>query len=213
MFASHHFCHFLKYSGGEHNIENQLIFKSNPRFIFHDSRGFESGSVDETEKVKAVITERAASRELSTQLHIIWYCLPTDTNRPLLAADEQFFNNAAVGKGKPCLLLQYLRNSMVSSPRHSSNSETTVPRTKKRRLGSRKNALEMLTTDFVEPLKSTKFCPVQHLHLGNMQEADSTCNELMERTADALNNDALRLLFVSVQQNNIDLCISYAVER
>ncbi|KAJ7939555.1 hypothetical protein B0H13DRAFT_1548523, partial [Mycena leptocephala] len=29
---------------GLHNVDNQLIFKSNPEFIFHDSRGFESGS-------------------------------------------------------------------------------------------------------------------------------------------------------------------------
>ena len=35
----------------------------------------------------------------------------------------------------------------------------------------------------------------------------------MEKTANALNNDALRLLFVSVQRNNIDLCIANAVSR
>ncbi|KAJ6455166.1 hypothetical protein C8R45DRAFT_846080 [Mycena sanguinolenta] len=32
---------------GEHDIENQLIFKSNRQFVFHDSRGFESGSANE----------------------------------------------------------------------------------------------------------------------------------------------------------------------
>jgi hypothetical protein len=55
-----------------HDIENQLIFKSNPQFIFHDTRGFESGSVAETEKVKAFIAERAGSTNLSNQLHAIW---------------------------------------------------------------------------------------------------------------------------------------------
>jgi AAA+ ATPase superfamily predicted ATPase len=57
---------------GIHDIENQLIFKSNPQFIFHDSRGFESGSLDEIETVKSFITERARSRELPEQLHAIW---------------------------------------------------------------------------------------------------------------------------------------------
>ncbi|KAF7350067.1 GTP-binding protein [Mycena venus] len=87
-------------SRGLHDIENQLIFKSNPQFIFHDSRGFESGSIDETEKVKAFIATRAGSNTLSEQLHAIWYCLPTDTNRPLLKADEDFFNTDVTGKGK-----------------------------------------------------------------------------------------------------------------
>jgi hypothetical protein len=55
-----------------HDIENQLIFKSNPQFIFHDSRGFESGSIDETDKVKDFITKRAESNSLAEQLHAVW---------------------------------------------------------------------------------------------------------------------------------------------
>jgi hypothetical protein len=103
---------------GIHDIENQLIFKSNPQFIFHDSRGFESGSLDELETVKYFITKRARSKELPKQLHAIWcggydstprrethriddrYCLPTDTNRPLLEADRKFFDEYANGKGR-----------------------------------------------------------------------------------------------------------------
>ncbi|KAF7373067.1 GTP-binding protein [Mycena sanguinolenta] len=84
----------------EHDIENQLIFKSNPQFIFHDSRGFESGSATEIQKVKDFIDARSASCTLSDQLHAIWYCMPTDTNRPLLSADEQFFEVFGTGKGK-----------------------------------------------------------------------------------------------------------------
>ena len=57
---------------GIHDIEYQLIFRSNPQFIFHDSRGFESGSSDEIETVKSFIARCARSRELSEQLHAIW---------------------------------------------------------------------------------------------------------------------------------------------
>ena len=55
-----------------HDIKNQLVFKSNPHFIFHDSRGFEAGSLDEMERVKSFITERAGQWVLSEQLHAIW---------------------------------------------------------------------------------------------------------------------------------------------
>jgi hypothetical protein len=58
---------------GIHDIENQLIFKSNPHFIFHDSRGFESGSLGEIETVKSFVAKRARSGTLPGQLHAIWW--------------------------------------------------------------------------------------------------------------------------------------------
>ena len=36
---------------------------------------------------------------------------------------------------------------------------------------------------------------------------------LIERTASSLDNSALKMLFVSVQQNNIELCIQYAIDE
>jgi hypothetical protein len=44
-----------------------------------------------------------------------------------------------------------------------------------------------------------------------MRKETSSCMELIEKTADALTDETLKLLFVSVQQNNIDLRIRYAV--
>ena len=50
------------------------------------------------------------------------------------------------------------------------------------------------------------------MHIDMRQEA-SNCKELIDETANALNSDTLKLLFVSVQQNNIDTSIRYAVKR
>ncbi|KAF8221395.1 hypothetical protein L208DRAFT_1328194, partial [Tricholoma matsutake] len=44
---------------GLHDIENQLVFASNPQFVFHDSMGFEAGGTGELEAVKAFIASRA----------------------------------------------------------------------------------------------------------------------------------------------------------
>jgi hypothetical protein len=41
-------------------------------FIFHDSRGFESGDSSELDKVKAFIAGRAKKAQLKDQLHAIW---------------------------------------------------------------------------------------------------------------------------------------------
>ena len=44
---------------------------------------------------------------------------------------------------------------------------------------------------------------------GNHQEQ---VKELIQKTAESLDNLALKMLFISVQQNNLELCIRYAIK-
>jgi len=73
-------------------------------------------------------------------------------------------------------------------------------------------ALQMLATNFREPLEKADFPPSEFVCFEDMHEEWTDCKELMERTANSLTEDTFRLLFVSVQQNNIDLCVSNAVQ-
>ena len=57
---------------GDHNIEDEMIFRSNPGFIFHDSRGFESGSVKELDLMKKFLADRTSETRLERRLHVIW---------------------------------------------------------------------------------------------------------------------------------------------
>ena len=57
---------------GCHNIEDEMIFQSNPQFIFHDSQGFESGSVKELDQMKKFFVERTREMGLGKCLHAIW---------------------------------------------------------------------------------------------------------------------------------------------
>ena len=52
--------------------------------------------------------------------------------------------------------------------------------------------------------------PMADLHneTGNHQDQVKV---LIEKTASSLDNTALKMLFVSVQQNNINLCVQYAI--
>jgi hypothetical protein len=50
-----------------------MVFRSNPGYVFHDSRGFEAGGVDEMKKVKAFVSERSQKKKLQDQIHVIWY--------------------------------------------------------------------------------------------------------------------------------------------
>ena len=45
-----------------------------------------------------------------------------------------------------------------------------------------------------------------------MHEIEKQCPELTEKTAEALDNEALKGLFITTQRNNLDLCIKNAIK-
>jgi len=56
-----------------HDIEHEISFKSNSRFVFHDSCGFLQSDDDELKKVQSFIEERATDQMLGARLHAIWF--------------------------------------------------------------------------------------------------------------------------------------------
>ncbi|KZP15285.1 hypothetical protein FIBSPDRAFT_85292 [Athelia psychrophila] len=194
---------------GYHDIDNEMIFKSNPEFIFHDSRGFESGSVDETETVKKFLSERAQGGELKDQVHAVWYCLPTNTARPILAADEMFFNGCGIGKA-PVIVIFTKFDGLVTTSFNELRGRLGIKEARKQAPAQAEIQLDTL---FKKPLQASKFPPTASLHLGDMQRVNTTCSELIEATANAITDDTLKGLFLSVQQSNVDLCIHYALSH
>ena len=49
------------------------------------------------------------------------------------------------------------------------------------------------------------------LHTSETGKHQDQVKVLIEKTASSLDDTALKMLFVSVQQNNIGLCIKYAI--
>ena len=75
---------------GDHDIENELIFQSNQHFVFHDSRGFESGSVSELELMKKFIADRATKKQLAQRVHAIWWDYITESHQAAKSYDPGF---------------------------------------------------------------------------------------------------------------------------
>ena len=57
---------------GQHDIENEMRFKSNMAFVFHDSRGFEAGRTSELDKVKDFVQKCSTNTSIQDHLHVIW---------------------------------------------------------------------------------------------------------------------------------------------
>jgi predicted GTPase len=58
---------------GKANIAHEYTSNTNPRFILHDSQGFEHGSLEKLEVVEKFIREKCdESLESEDRLHAIW---------------------------------------------------------------------------------------------------------------------------------------------
>jgi hypothetical protein len=62
---------------GEHNIDDELVFSNHTGYVFHDSRGIESGSTEELEILKDFISRKCGENKLTNKLHAIWFGLPS----------------------------------------------------------------------------------------------------------------------------------------
>ncbi|KAG1812008.1 hypothetical protein EV424DRAFT_1419387 [Suillus variegatus] len=197
---------------GLHDIENEMVFKSNPGFVFHDSRGFEAGGASEFEKVKAFIMSRSKEKKITNQLHAIWYCIPMDeASRSFTAGENKFFFQCDTGS-IPVIVLFTKFDALYD-----------VEYAKLRKEGrSWKDAKELAPKQAEESfpngpqlkfLKDVRWPPKCYVCLSNMEKDDADCKTLIERTAGTLDNEVLQLLFVSNQQSNLETCMKYAVGR
>ena len=65
----------LRVQRGEHSIDDELVFSNHTGYVFHDSRGIESGSIEELEILQDFIRRRCKEKRLRHKLHAIWYAL------------------------------------------------------------------------------------------------------------------------------------------
>ncbi|KAG6904186.1 hypothetical protein DXG01_011992, partial [Tephrocybe rancida] len=80
-----------------------------------------------------------------------------------------------------------------------------------------RTAAETKLAELQAPLFKCKFPPragvcLEDMHF-NVEGHQEQVKKLIEQTAGSLNNLALELLFVSIQQNNLELCMKYAVKH
>ncbi|EDR00539.1 uncharacterized protein LACBIDRAFT_313263 [Laccaria bicolor S238N-H82] len=197
---------------GEHDIENEMVFKSNPGFVFHDSRGFEAGGSSEFQTVKQFIANRAEQKLLSDRLHAIWYCIPTnDATRPITRAELDFFEECGTGN-VPVIVLFTKTDSMDSRMTKQLIKAGYTDEEAEQR------APIQGVIDFQERfcgiLYQKKHPPTSHLFFREMQHPEADVGGLIKSTAEALASDKnLLQLFVSTQQTSLNLCIEYAIKR
>jgi len=79
------------------DINTEIIHPQNPRFVLHDSQGFEHGEVKNLERVKNFILSHGEGVPLQHRLHAVWLCIevPFAGGRVFETGDEEFLKFAS----------------------------------------------------------------------------------------------------------------------
>ncbi|KAI9432369.1 hypothetical protein H4582DRAFT_1821141, partial [Lactarius indigo] len=183
-------------SRGEHRIDDELVFSNNKGFIFHDSRGIESGSEDELGILQGFIRRKCGERQLRNRLHAIWYCVPMDNQRPEL--DLKFFRDIL-----PVVVVftkydQFLRNVQIHMEDFRSPDD---------------NVSGVAEKQFEEHYLRALDNGVRFVRLEKMHKQNMGCDKLIETTAAALNDDIVELMLLAVQRGNLELSVKRALKR
>ncbi|KDQ19563.1 hypothetical protein BOTBODRAFT_28140 [Botryobasidium botryosum FD-172 SS1] len=201
---------------GEHNIEYSLIFPSSPGFVFHDSRGFESGAADELEVVRKFIQDKASLGSMKNQLHAIWYCFSADNNRFMTAADKEFFDT--IDTGSVPVIAIFTKFDAPDSVAFSALSAQGVPFEEAQKRAP-EHAQAQFDQDVLPLIKKVAHPPRAEVYLRNMHSKGSpdtilkAATELIESTEAALDDGALKILLVQAQHINVGLHIKRVVNR
>ncbi|KIO06764.1 hypothetical protein M404DRAFT_943240 [Pisolithus tinctorius Marx 270] len=198
---------------GHHDIEDELVFRSNPRFVFHDSCGFEAGSAEQFDKMKKFVIDHAKTTKLDKRIHAIWFCIPlTDSHRMVTAAERKFFDQCDTGH-VPVIVLATKADSLeldavqqLEDQGFSVEDGVGEPELEKQILN---NYMEKLR----DWLGRAMFPPHDYLSLTGMHEEGADCTLLLTCTANALNEEGLQQLLIYTQQSNLGLCMEFAIMK
>jgi GTP-binding protein EngB required for normal cell division len=193
---------------GYHDIENAMIFKSNPGFVFHDSRGFEAGGANELGIVKTFIAKRAREKDVNDQLHVIWYCVPMDNHRPISALERSFFTQCGTGKVPVITIFTKMDGLDILSEDELIEQNMSEAEAKDQ---APEHSLSFAKSQYAELIKMSH-PPKGSVFMRNMHQGNITCKELIQETIDVLDDSNLRVLLVSTQQVSIEICIEHALK-
>ncbi|KIK13769.1 hypothetical protein PISMIDRAFT_118244 [Pisolithus microcarpus 441] len=199
---------------GHHNIEHELVFSSNPGFVFHDSCGFEAGSARQFDEMKNFVVDRAVTTSLKKRIHAIWFCIPmTDYHRTVTAAEQKFFNECDTGHVPVIVLLTKTDALHLAAMEELLDSGLDLGGAKQKAAEKERELLERWLAHIKGMLDKCKFPPKAYVSVQKMQEEGADCMALVQCTTNAVNEEGLQRLLISTQKSSIALCVEYAVRK
>jgi len=187
---------------GLHDVEDELIFEKHDGYIFHDSRGFESGSEDELRIVQDFVRRKSREKRLKDRLHAIWFCIPMDNDRPSL--DLKHFGDVCPDKNVPVIALftkydQFKRDIKMKLEDQCDHPDMDID-------------AEMKSV-FDQHYLANLSGPPPFICLERMHKDDQRCTDLIALTSNLLSGGVVPLMLMAVQKDNLEVSINHAIKR
>ncbi|OAX37551.1 hypothetical protein K503DRAFT_771375 [Rhizopogon vinicolor AM-OR11-026] len=197
---------------GCHEIKNEMVFGSNPDFVFHDSCGFEAGSEAEFKEMKEFVLERASAAKLDERVHAIWYCIPMDEcHRAITKAEEKFFFECDTSSVP--VIAVFTKFDALWDDAFRQLKDSGLTRMESKAMAPEKAKEIFANMKIWDRLRETQYPPKGYVSLTEMDKDNADCGPLLEGTTNALGEEAMQILLISTQRTNLALCIKYAVKR
>ncbi|KAG8985692.1 hypothetical protein FRB93_005761 [Tulasnella sp. JGI-2019a] len=191
-----------------HEIDYEIVYPSRPGFSFYDSRGIESGSTEELDKVADFIKRRSVA-PLKERLHVAWICLPLDDERPV-GEVEMGMLVAKNSEKVPAVVVFTKYDGLETRALNTLRQEGRLkPREAFRAMG---DAAERLFKEhWLNRIYTTEPPKPPFVRLKDLHRPEGKCDELLDRTADVLrDNRPAQKLFVLAQNYSPSRRLKYA---
>ncbi|KAG9527209.1 hypothetical protein KCU93_g5369, partial [Aureobasidium melanogenum] len=206
---------------GDHNINESFESEHHPGIIIHDSRGFQAGDNRELEQFRDFIKKRSVTSNPKENLHAIWMCIQTDTDRVVQTSEVKIFGILAehaphipvivVGTKKDNFLNQQesvaRRNLKESGVSDWADLDIQSRERAEQDLQARRQKLK----DELGEISDLNLDSIQFLHVSKDDDASIRC--LVDQTLELITNDEARLKCIAAQVVDTDPKVRQAIDE
>ncbi|WQF79485.1 Putative GTP binding domain, Tle1 phospholipase, P-loop containing nucleoside triphosphate hydrolase [Colletotrichum destructivum] len=205
---------------GEHNIEDGFESDQHPGIIIHDSEGFQAGNKKELAVFKKFLRKRAESKDLRDQLHAIWLCIDTDTDRPVQSALANVLQEVSKSApGTPLVIVGTKKDKFLKLRRLDDYPEKTADDSGKK--GQEQVEQDLLSarealfrSKFETEAETCEIWPQLNAKFAFVSRYDQqSIKELIHKTTGSFGDPVTSEALIAAQIPDIDAKIDQAVEK
>ncbi|KZL71939.1 peptidoglycan binding domain protein [Colletotrichum tofieldiae] len=203
---------------GEHNIEDGFESDQHPGIIIHDSEGFQAGNKKEVAVFKKFLKRRAEARDIRDQLHAIWLCIDTDTDRPVQSALANVLQEVTKNApDTPLVIVGTKKDKFIKLRRLDTDSSNPEKEPEKARndeaeLLSAREAL--FRSKFETEPETADIWPQLNAKFAFVSRYDQeSIKELIHKTTGSFSDNVTSEAMIAAQIPDIDAKLNQAVEK
>ncbi|KAJ7938703.1 hypothetical protein B0H13DRAFT_1587466 [Mycena leptocephala] len=183
---------------GHHEISDELEFSNHKGYVFHDSRGLESGTANELQIIQNFVGDRSHRKRLKERLHAIW---------------SELGDLIHIIGSRLIILDSHVRQVPVIAVFTKFETFMHITRNDMMLKGQKDNLKDECERRFKERYSGKLGAGAKFIRLEGMHKSDARCDQLIKTTMETLDTATVALMLLAVQTENLELNVQYVVSR